>query len=151
MTRRHESLIPLTHDHHHALAQTRRLRAAAKVGGRELLGQSQVFLTFFYDDSVTHFREEEERVFPMAVDDQRARPLLTRVMMEHLQIHALATRLGLEVASGRATVRSAVELAATLESHIRVEERELFPLLEEIIDADRLNAISLRDRSVIPV
>lgn len=26
MTRRHEALLPLTHDHHHALAQARRLR-----------------------------------------------------------------------------------------------------------------------------
>lgn len=134
MARRHESLIPLTHDHHHALAQTRQLQAAAKVGGRELLWQAQVFLTFFYDDTVTHFREEEEHVFPVAVADARATPLLNRVMVEHLQIHALATQLELEVAAGRATARSAAELAGALESHIRLEERDLFPLLEEIID-----------------
>ena len=32
MSTRHESLIPLTHDHHHALAQARRLKHAEASG-----------------------------------------------------------------------------------------------------------------------
>jgi iron-sulfur cluster repair protein YtfE (RIC family) len=147
MTRRHDSLIPLTHDHHHALAQTRRLRSAAKDDGRELLGQSQAFLDFFHDDTVNHFREEEEVVFPLAVDDGRAKDLLARVMMEHLQIHALVSRLEVEVAESRVTPESASELATALEAHIRFEEGKLFPLLEEVVADDRLTAISLRLRS----
>ena len=31
MPRRHEALIPLTHDHHHTLAQARRLQDASKL------------------------------------------------------------------------------------------------------------------------
>ena len=31
MTSRHETLIPLTHDHHHALAQARRLHDVSKM------------------------------------------------------------------------------------------------------------------------
>lgn len=152
MTRRHESLIPLTHDHHHALAQVRRLKIAARVDGRELLWQSQVFLTFFHDVGVSHFREEEELFFPMALGDDRALPLLQRVMMDHLKIHALASRLAVEVATGRVTAHSANELAIALEFHIRVEERDLFPILGRIIDSGGLDAFSPRDggRSVIP-
>ena len=147
MTRRHESLIPLTHDHHHALAQARRLRSAAKDNGGELLKQSQAFLDFFHDETVNHFREEEEVVFPLAVEDKRAKELLARVMMEHLQIHALASRLGVEVTESRVTAESATELATALEAHIRFEEGEVFPLLEEVVADDRLSAISLRLRT----
>ena len=147
MTRRHDSLIPLTHDHHHALAQTRRLRSAAKDNERELLGQSQAFLDFFHDDTVNHFREEEEVVFPLAVEDGRAKELLARVMMEHLQIHALVSRLGVEVAESRVTPESASELATALEAHIRFEEGKVFPMLEEVVADDQLSAISLRLRA----
>ena len=152
MTRRHESLIPLTHDHHHALAQIRRLKVAAKVDGRELLWQSQVFLTFFHDVGVAHFREEEELIFPMALGDDRALPLLQSAMMDHLKIHALASRLDLEVTAGRATAQTATELAIALESHIRVEERDLFPVLGRIIESGGLDAFYARNdgRSAIP-
>ena len=147
MTRRHDSLIPLTHDHHDVLAQTRRLRIAAKANWRELLWQSQVFLDFFHEDTVSHFREEEEVVFPLAVEDRRAKEHLGRVMMEHLQIHALAFRLGVEVKESRVTPRSASELVKALEAHIRFEEGKVFPLLEEVVTDDQLNAISLRPRA----
>ena len=146
MTRRHESLIPLTHDHHHALAQTRRLKSAAREGGRELLGQARVFLDFFHKDTVSHFRDEEELVFPTAVEDERAKPLLSRVMLEHLQIHALASRLAIEVGDWSVTPQSAAALAIALETHIRFEEKELFPLLEEVVGDEKLGAISLRHR-----
>ena len=146
MTRRHDSLIPLTHDHHHALAQTRRLRGAAKDNERELLRQSQAFLDFFHDETVSHFREEEEVVFPLAVEDERAKEVLARVMMEHLQIRALATRLEVEVTESRVTPESATELATALDAHIRFEERKVFPLLEEVVADDQLSAISLRLR-----
>ena len=148
MPRRHDGLMPLTHDHHHALAHARRLRlAAADVDASALVGQSQVFLDFFHDDTVNHFREEEEVVFPLAVGDERAKELLARVMREHLQIHALASRLGIEVTESRVTPESATELATALEAHIRFEEGTVFPLLEEVVADDRLRAISLRLRA----
>jgi iron-sulfur cluster repair protein YtfE (RIC family) len=140
--------MPLTHDHHHALAQVRRLRlAAAGADASALLSQAQAFLDFFRDDTVNHFREEEEVVFPLAAEDERAKELLTRVMAEHLQIHALASRLGSEVTRSRVTPESASELASALEAHIRFEEGKLFPLLEEVVADDQLSAISLRPRA----
>ena len=96
---------------------------------------------------MNHFREEEEVVFPLAVEDSRAEALLARVMMEHLQIHALASRLGVEVTESRVTPESAFELATALEAHIRFEEGKVFPLLEEVVADDRLSAIALRPRA----
>lgn len=146
MTRRHDGLIPLTHDHHHALAQARRLKSAAKDGGPELVTQSQAFLDFFHGETLNHFREEEEVVFPLAVEDGRAKELLARAMMEHLQIHALVARLGAEVTESKVTPESASELATALEAHIRFEEGKVFPLLEEVVADDRLSTLSLRPR-----
>jgi hemerythrin-like domain-containing protein len=147
MTRRHDSLIPLTHDHHHALAQTRRLRSAAKTNGGALLRQSEVFLGFFHYDTVNHFREEEELVFPLAVEDERVKEPLARGIMEHLQIHALVSHLGIEVTESEVRPETAIEVATALEAHIRFEESKLFPMLEEVIADDQLNAISLRQRT----
>ena len=60
--KRHDSLILLTHDHHHALAQVRALRLAATRGGEDRLRQSGEFLDFFETETRDHFREEEEVV-----------------------------------------------------------------------------------------
>lgn len=147
MTRRHVALVPLTHDHHHALAHARRLRLAAGGDAHELLHQSQGFLDFFHNDTLNHFREEEEVVFPLAIGDERVSDLLSRVVTEHLQIRAMAARLAIEVDEARVHGQTALELAEALEAHIRLEEREVFPLLEEVVSDDQLRGITLGPRN----
>ena len=146
MTRRHDGLMPLTHDHHHALAHVRRLRLAASEGPAQLLREAQEFLDFFRTDTLVHFREEEEIVFPLAVEDERATPLIGHIVMEHVRIHALVARLSEQVAGGDVQPESATDLASTLEGHVRIEEKELFPLLEQVVADEKLRAISLRHR-----
>jgi hemerythrin-like domain-containing protein len=146
MSRRHAGLIPLTHDHHHALAQIRRLIVSAQDEGQDLLEQSREFLDFFRDDTINHFREEEEIVFPLAIDDARAKPLLARVMVEHLEIHALVARLEVQIAEGQVTQDTATQVAEALERHIRLEESEVFPLLEVVVSDDQLSTIQLSVR-----
>jgi hemerythrin-like domain-containing protein len=143
MSKRHQGLIPLTHDHHHALAQARRLRVAAGDESQGLLHQSQEFLRFFETDTISHFRQEEECVFPLAVGDLQAKPVLAQVMIEHLEIHALAARLKAEVAAGRVTREAATQVAEALERHVRLEENTVFPLLERVVSDEQLTGISL--------
>ena len=57
--KRDPSLVPLSHDHHHALVQARRLREGAEPGAS--------FLRFFSEETIRHFCEEEERLFPALV------------------------------------------------------------------------------------
>ncbi|MDP9233976.1 MAG: hemerythrin domain-containing protein [Actinomycetota bacterium] len=147
MPKRHASLIPLTHDHHHALAQARRLRIAADGDGAELLARSTEFFRFFHDETIEHFREEEETVFPLGVGDERAEPLLARVLLEHLRLHARVSLLGDQIDEGKISREAATQLADALESHIRLEEGEVFPLLEEIVPKERLDAIALPPRN----
>jgi mannose-6-phosphate isomerase-like protein (cupin superfamily) len=129
--KRRPGLIALSHDHHHALVAARRLRDGA---GDSLA--SEAFLRFFSDESVRHFRDEEERLFPLVTDSDEARPLLVRALLEHQQLHALAARLaGGEAAAAR-------DLGELLEAHVRFEERELFPMIERLL-GDRLAAFEL--------
>lgn len=124
--KRAPALIPLSHDHHHALVAARRLRRAA--GGADARDEAAAFSRFFADESVRHFREEEERLFPLVADSEEERPLVVRALLEHQQLHAFAARLASEA---RADARP----RRALEAHVRFEERKLFPLIERLAAA----------------
>jgi hypothetical protein len=85
--KRHPALIPLSHDHHHALVEARRLRRAADTP--ESAAVATASLRFFAGETVEHFREEEELLFPLVVDFDEARELLVQALLEHQRLHAL--------------------------------------------------------------
>jgi iron-sulfur cluster repair protein YtfE (RIC family) len=137
--------MPLTHDHHHALAQARRLRMTATGSDEKRLGQAREFLVFFGSETLTHFREEEEVVFPLVVDQPEAEPALVRLMVEHLRIHADVHDLRAEVATGTVASETLTNIAKLLEAHIRFEEKTVFPLIERLVPLD-LNGLELPPR-----
>jgi TPP-dependent pyruvate/acetoin dehydrogenase alpha subunit len=65
--KRDPSLVPLSHDHHHALVQARRLREGAEPGAPSRRAAVASFLHFFSEETIRHFCEEEERLFPALV------------------------------------------------------------------------------------
>jgi quercetin dioxygenase-like cupin family protein/hemerythrin-like domain-containing protein len=137
--KRHRALIPLSHDHHHALVQARRLRRAAETDPAERREAAAAFLGFFARDTRTHFREEEERFFPLLVGaGEPVIALLARALLEHQRLHALAASLEAGLAAGDAPAATMRELAGTLEEHVRFEERTLFPLIEETASDEML-------------
>lgn len=146
--RRHDALIPLTHDHHHALAQVRRMKLATKSGTDEdRLDRAHEFLRFFADDTLVHFREEEEKVFPLLLEGSEEVPeLLTRVLVDHVRIHSKVTRLEAEARAGTVESRSLLDVAELLERHIKVEEKELFPLIERVASQESLGRVQLAPR-----
>jgi mannose-6-phosphate isomerase-like protein (cupin superfamily) len=67
-----------------------------------------------------------------------ARPLLVEALLDHQRLHGLAATL-----DGPADVRRTMrELGERLEAHVRLEERELFPLIERLAPSqlDGLNS-----------
>jgi quercetin dioxygenase-like cupin family protein len=124
---RHPALIPLSHDHHHALVEARRLRRSAEAKA-DPAAAAEAFAAFFASETVPHFREEEEQLFPLVADSEEAAPLVVQALLDHQRLHALAARLASQDGL-RATM---VELADLLEAHVRLEERELFPLIERL-------------------
>jgi len=137
MTRRHEALIPLTHDHHHALHNVRLLRHAAATDKEERFAAARSFVAFFREHSVHHFREEEEILFPRAIHQPHA-PVdqISRVLVEHVRIHAMVDELERQVADGAVEPASMIELADLLKAHIRFEEDVLFPSIEKVVGSD---------------
>ena len=144
--KRSQSLVPLSHDHHHVLAMVRRSRAALKtVEGAD---KAVADLTKFYEaEMISHFREEEEQVFPLLVEaDGHIPEELAKALSQHLQIHALVRRLR--------RVRSIPllhELLDIIEDHVRLEEKKLFPLIEERHSSElEMVQLAARDRSAEP-
>lgn len=146
MTRRHKALVPLAHDHHHALHNARSLRLASDGDASARADAASAFLQFFKTESVRHFREEEEVVFPLiALKDDAPMEGITRVVTEHVIIHALVQELEGQVADGDADSETMRRLAELLKTHVRFEEDELFPRIESCAAGD-LNDVQLKDR-----
>jgi mannose-6-phosphate isomerase-like protein (cupin superfamily) len=129
--KRHPALVALSHDHHHALVEARRLRHAA-ASDEDPAAAASAFGRFYADVTVPHFREEEERLFPLVMNAEEARPLLVQALLDHQRLHALAAALERQ-ADLRTSMR---ELGQRLEAHVRLEERELFPLIERLAPAE---------------
>ena len=145
MTRRHDSLVPLTHDHHHALKNARRLRLAADGSPAERVSVARAFIAFFRDDSVRHFREEEEELFPLVVGHPDA-PMdgIARVLMEHVQMHATCLDLERSAEAEDVSPDLMLQTADLLKRHVRFEEDELFPAIERLIPGE-LETLRLTD------
>jgi mannose-6-phosphate isomerase-like protein (cupin superfamily) len=132
--KRHPALVPLSHDHHHALVHARRLQEEGMPAAHE-------FLRFFAGETTRHFREEEELVFPLLYADEPES--LRVVLLQHQQLRALVRRLrdGEDVAG---------QVGALLEAHIRLEERDLFELIQRVVPEEQLAAIGLASREPEP-
>jgi quercetin dioxygenase-like cupin family protein len=115
--KRHPALVHLSHDHHHTLVWARRLRR----------GETDGFDEFRRGHVARHFREEEETVFPLLAEFCPEPPeVLTRALLEHQRIRAAP---------------ASPALGELLEEHVRLEERELFELLQEVVPPERLDAL----------
>ena len=135
--KRSDALIPLSHDHHHALDAALRLRRAdAGTVGNAVAS----FLEFWERDGARHFAIEEQLVLPALPEtDETWRTATERIRAEHAEIRARAARLA--TLGGEERLAVAAELGAMLRDHVRFEERELFPMVEAGLspaDLDRL-------------
>ena len=141
--KRHPALVPLSEDHHHELVQARKLVRAADATAVERLGVGAAYVDAFFTDTVRHFRDEEEAVFPLyaayAGDDD---PLLARTLREHMELHGLARALRAEVAAGDVPPETLRALGTLLSDHVRMEERELFEAMQRLVPAEELDALT---------
>lgn len=141
--KRHPGLVPLSEDHHHELAQARRLRRAADGPAAERLAAAAAYAAVFFTDTVEHFRREEEVVFPLyAAHAGRDDPLLARILREHMELHGLARTLRAEVAAADVTPETLRVLGDLLHDHVRAEERELFEAIQQVVPATELDALA---------
>lgn len=87
-----------------------------------------------------HFRLEEEVLLPAfgAHGDPHHR-LVARVLCDHVSLRGRFDRLGLNPVASVTALR---ELGVELADHVRLEERELFPLIEKTLPASDLAVVA---------
>jgi hypothetical protein len=134
--KRHRALQPLSRDHHVALVAAQRLRRANE---GDATSAREAFLEFWHEHGADHFRVEEEVLLPAAAGwiDPEAE-CVVRMLVDHVRIRAAAQRLEHEAGP---TLDELHHLGSALERHVRLEEREVFPLIEAAmpeLEAERL-------------
>src|ERR687890_1017708 len=145
--KRTPELRTLSEDHHHGLVQARRLRKAAE-GEETNSAEAAVkgFLDFWQKDTPLHFRKEEEVLLPVMArygGDLSRQPLL-EMIEDHARIRGLVMRLSDEAIGGNVRLETLHEIGERLEAHIRLEERVVFPLIEESLSEAALREVAAR-------
>ena len=143
MARRHEALVPLTHDHHHTLAQARRLLDVAKMTDEtERRNLANDFVNFYFGRAIRHFHEEEELFFAPLVDHPEVRELILSAVSDHLRLHALVRTIKRQLSDGDAEGEVLEQISRMLTEHVRFEEQELFPLVERLVPEEDLQDLA---------
>lgn len=103
------------------------------------------FVKYWEAEGRAHFREEEEILLPgCAGFVDPAEPIVAKVLTDHVRIRHLADAVGSMDRPGLDVLH---ELGAQLEQHVRREERELFPLIEQSMpDAELGRLVALLAR-----
>jgi hypothetical protein len=129
--KRSPALAPLSRDHHVALEVALRLRRATDATLEQAIMR---FLDFWDRQGEHHFVVEERFVLPALPDDDVEWAAATRrVRDEHAEIRNRVSAL-----PGGSSLDASHALGALLSAHVRYEERELFPLLEERLSHEAL-------------
>jgi len=133
--KRNPGLVTLSRDHHQALSVAQKLRRATADTAQEA---RSAFVAYWEEHGRAHFRLEEEILLPAyAAHADPHHPLVARALCDHVAIRARVDALAVDEAPDPATLR---ELGEGLADHVRLEERELFGLIEAALPAARLAA-----------
>jgi hemerythrin-like domain-containing protein len=136
--KRKPELRILSVDHHHGLVAARRLRLAAEAPAAHPEALA-AFLAAWRNEIEPHFRVEEEELLPRyAAAAGEAAPLLRRTLREHAELRERVRALE----PGDTPPSQWLEAATALERHIRFEERELFPAVENALPDETLTALA---------
>lgn len=137
--KRIEQLLKLSREHHQSLVMAKRISAIADTGNnKELLEAIETVKNYYNDELEQHFQHEERTIFaPIFKEYQEHIGIATSLLKEHGYIRMLIPKMTLETAQ-----KDLAEFGSILKTHTRIEERELFTLIEELFSEEQLNAVS---------
>jgi hemerythrin-like domain-containing protein len=136
---RDKNLVPLSHQHQHALALCVRIgKAFADAGATPAVHPWEQEIVKQFDEEISfHFKAEEKGLFPAADQFERVQELVDSLRIEHKLI-----RRNVERARGRQfTVTDLQVFTATLSEHIRKEERLLFEAMQHLLSAEEMERV----------
>lgn len=134
---RDKSLIPLSHQHQHALALCVRLDRALLAGEVNPEAWRTEIQQIFEQEIGLHFAAEEKEVFPAASRYPELKPVVDALLGEHTVLRDLFVQSSSPTLDA-ATLRT---LTDTLSGHIRKEERQLFEGMQKLMSKDELAGI----------
>jgi hypothetical protein len=135
--KRDPALVRLSHDHHQALVVAQQLRRATAQTSYEARA---AFLAFWEGHGRAHFWLEEEVLLPAyAAHGDSHHPVVAQVLCDHVAIRQRADALSRDRASTEADLN---ELGAKLAEYVRLEERQLFTLIETTMPHASLAAVA---------
>ena len=139
--KRHPALYTLSHDHHHGLILALQLKKGApqyKGMPASLTAKKDYTLSFYKNELVKHFQNEEKILFPSVLKRTEAvDKLIKDIIYEHRKMESLIKEL--EKTDEFEMLLN--EFGILLEKHIRKEERELFIEIEKVLSDDELKAV----------
>lgn len=144
--KRSAELRELSDDHHQGLVHARRLRSAAAGEGASPADAARDFLAFWQGETSGHFRKEEEVLLPVAARygaDIDQEPVV-EMLAQHAQIRGLVMELSDGVRDGDLRPETLRRIGEGLEAHIRLEERRVFPLIEQSLPKKALEEVASR-------
>lgn len=135
--RRSAALASLSRDHHEALVLAQKLRRATPAA---VTTSRESFLAYWQAHGQNHFRLEEEILFPAyAAHGDPHHALIARALCDHVAIRHHAQALG---GANEPTLDALHELGHELAAHVRLEERQVFPLIEQAMPSDGLAVLA---------
>jgi hemerythrin-like domain-containing protein len=139
--KRHPSLAILSREHHGALILAQLLKKGAPVYKglpADLDSKADYAIRFYRDKLIKHFAEEEQSVIKKTkginIDLDK---LGSELIEEHIRL--TSSFESIKTASDLATHLD--KLGSALQKHIRKEEREFFPLIQELCGEKLLSEI----------
>lgn len=134
---RDKNLIPLSHQHQHALALCVRIDRASPIADADLPAWQAEIAQQFEHEIRIHFAAEEEIVFPAASKFAELTSLVGQLISEHADLRAkFKSALDKNLSSGDLKT-----FANRLADHIRKEERVLFERLQQLMSAEEMTIL----------
>jgi hemerythrin-like domain-containing protein len=121
------SLLPLSRQHHAALALCVRIERELKQAAPDLEPWGQEIERIFQDEIQYHFEAEEKFVFPAARAYPSLNGLVEELLAEHEQLRGYRAR------AAALPPAELNQFSHLLSGHIRREERELFEQMQALL------------------
>jgi hemerythrin-like domain-containing protein len=145
--KRHDSLIPLSEHHHHALVQSLAIARASRLSGPERRARFQEvaasLVKFWEIAGSTHFREEEDVLLPALSRHVRLdqEPAIMRMLADHAQIRVCMQDLAAALGRNQVEDSQVMQLGQLLHDHVRLEENVIFPRIESLLTEQEIAAL----------
>lgn len=134
---RDKNLIPLSHQHQHALALCVRIDRATGSGELEVEAWQAEIQQIYEQEIGIHFAAEEKALFPAAKEFSELRSLVEELLKEHTILREYFAR----AARREMSENDLQQFARTLAAHIRKEERHLFEGMQQRMTPELLASL----------